>query len=593
MDERFTNFYVDYDIQDVTAANNARFSTSTPQLSFTDVSKLVAKNSMDIEFPRFTFEHNFNVLDGTLSPLEVEGSVPITVPYFNNTLSNENGVYDTVPSLQIDFTRSHSSFAFELHFIDNPPIELEMTFWDIEGYLINRFTVNVDKTPFIIYKDVYEYTKILIRFTKTIPKRYVKLKYIKFGTTITWDETNVKDASIVQQTDRLSKSLAIDTLSFSVIDVAGKLNLGNTNGMHRYFQRDQVLYPYEIVSQYNKQGVYETTKIYLGKYYLKTFSENSNLGKMTCQSYLGLMDDVTFYGGEVYNGKEAGKVIEAIFATMGYENYVIDDITYNQLLYGTITPKSCRNALTDVLFACHSVIDSHNLEYVEIKKSTTIKRPDIEKEKKFSTSAKKNDYVYGVDIKYTNYVLESESKEIAKGTYGVGTHTVYFSQPYTQMTINTGTIIQQTTYSITFTLNASAEVIIMGKGYTTTTSIAQVTQDKLQAGQMEKTQSYNTTLLNATQAEALAEEILHYLSYDLTITVKFLADDNTMSDFHIVENPVDRFSNYYGMFTKRNLNLTGGFIDTATLVGSSIYEPLVPYARSNNYEIYAGGTALI
>ena len=590
---RLTNFYLDYDIQDVTAAGNASFIQPTDQQSFTRVQNLTNKESMDIEFPRFTFEHNFNILDGSLQPLEVEGSVPITVPFFNATLSDEDGEYTSIPSIEINFSRTHSSFAFEFHFVDNHPIEMRMSFWDADGYLLDRFTTAVDKLTFITYHDVYEYSRILIEFTKTLPYRYVKLKYIKFGTTITWDETNVQNASLIQQTDRLSKSLAIDTLSFTVIDVAGSLNLGNTNGMHRYFQRDQVMYPYEIIQQLNDDGEYETTKIYLGKYYLKTFSESSNLGKMTCQSYLGLMDDITFYGGAVYNGIKAGVVIDKIFEAMGYENYEIDDETYNQLLYGTITPKSCRNALTDVLFATHSVIDSHNLDYVDIKKSTLIKRPDLLKVNKFSTSTKKNDYIYGVDVKYTMYTQETEAKEIAKGTYDAGTHTVYFTSPYTGMTINTGTIDSQSTYSITFTISASAEVIITGYGYTTTTSIAQATVDHLQAGETEKTTSYTTTLLNATQAKELAEKILEYLSYDLTISVKFLADDNVMSDFHIVENPVDQFSNYYGMFTKRSLDLTGGFIDTATLVGSTIYEPLLPYARESNYELHAGGTALI
>lgn len=593
MDERFTSFYLDYEIQDVTAAGNAAITTVDQQQSFTRPQSIVSKSSLEIEFPRFTFEHNFNVLDGTLRPLEVEGSVPITVPYFNKVLSDENGEYSTVPSIQIDFTRPHSSFAFMLYFVDDPPLEIEMTFWDNEGYILTRFTEEVTSNIHTSYHDVNMYSRILIRFTKTIPKRYVKLKYLKFGTTITWDETNVQNGSIVQQTDRMSKQLAIDTLSFTVIDVAGKLNLGNSSGMHRYFQRDQVMYPYEIIEELNNNGEWVTTKVSLGKYYLKTFSEDTNLGKMTCQSYLGLMDDITFYGGKIYNGERAGKVIDDIFATMGFTNYEIDSVTYNQLLYGTITPKSCRNALTEVLFACHSVIDSHNLDHVEIKKSTTVKKPDLLKRKKFSTSTKKNDYIYGVDVKYTTYTQDSARKEIAKGTYSAGTHTIYFTQPYTGMIINTGTINSQSTYSVTFTLASSTQVILQGYAYSTTTSIAQATQDKLDAGQTEKTQAFTTTLLNATQAAELAEKLLHYLSYDLTISVKCLADNNDMADFHVVENAVDRFSNYYGMYTKRSLDLTGGFIDTATLVGSTIYEPLVPYARQNNAEIHAGGEALI
>ena len=102
---RLTNFYLDYDIQDVTAAGNASFIQPTDQQSFTRVQNLTNKESMDIEFPRFTFEHNFNILDGSLQPLEVEGSVPITVPFFNATLSDEDGEYTSIPSIEINFPR--------------------------------------------------------------------------------------------------------------------------------------------------------------------------------------------------------------------------------------------------------------------------------------------------------------------------------------------------------------------------------------------------------------------------------------------------------------------------------------------------------
>ena len=593
-DERLTNFYVDYDIQDVTAARDSSFSTPDTQQYFTNIASLVNRFSPDIEFSRFTFEHNFNILDGSLRPLEVDSQVPITVPYFNKTLSDINGDYATAPSILVNFSKPHSSFAFMFYFIDNHPIEMELTFWDPQDMLITRFTCVVDSLTYTTFHDVYGYQKMLVRFTKTIPKRYIKLKYIKYGTVITWDETNVRNASIVQQVDRMSKSLTIDTLSFTVIDVAGKLNLGNTAGMHRYFQRNQVMYPYEVITtDTSETNVQET--INLGKYYLKDFSESKNLGKMGSQSYLGLMDDITYYGGEVYNGKKAGLVIKDIFYTMGLEDdqFHIDNVTYNQLLYGTITPKSCRKALNEILFATHSVIDSHNLEYVEIKKSTAIQKPDLTKANKFSTSTKKNSYVFGVDVKYKTYGIESERKEVAKGTYTKGTYTLYYTSPYSGLIINTGVINNQTTYSVTFTVNSTAEVIISGYAYTTTESIARATQTSLQAGEKESIQTFSTSLVNGEQALELAGKLLEYLSYDLTINIKMMAEDNDMEDFHIVENPVDRFNNYYGMFTKRSLDLTGGFIDTATLIGSTIKEPLVPFARSSNYELFAGGTVLI
>lgn len=594
-DERLTNFYVDYDIQDVTAAKDSSFTTPDSQQYFTEISKLVDRFSPDIEFPRFTFEHNFNILDGSLYPLEVDAQVPITVPYFNTILSDDDGEYGTAPSILINFSKPHSSFAFMFYFLNNHPLEMELTFWDAEDMLIARFTCNIDSLTYTTFYDVYGYQRMLVRFTKTIPKRYIKLKYIKYGTVITWNETNVRDANIIQQVDRMSKNLSIDNLSFTVIDVAGKLNLGNTSGMHRYFQRNQIMYPYEVIEVVNTDGTITSSKANLGKYYLKTFSESSNLGKMGSQSYLGLMDDITYYGGEVYNGKKAGLVIKDIFYTMGLEDdqFKIDDVTYNQVLYGTITPKSCRKALNEVLFAVHSVIDSHNLEFIEIKKSTAIQKPDLTKSNKFSTSTKKNDYVYGVDVKYKTYGIESERKEVAKGTYTKGTYTLYFTTPYSDLVINTGTIDSQSTYSVTFTVNNTSEVIISGYGYTTTESIARVTQNSLQAGEKESIQTFSTSLVDGTQALELAKKLLEYLSYDLTINVKILADDNDMEDFHIIENSVDIFNNYYGMFTKRSFDLTGGFIDTATLVGSTVKEPLVSFARSDTHELYAGGEALI
>lgn len=595
MDERFTNFYLDYDIEDVTAARDASFPSPADQQSFTHIQGSVDRDSLELTFPRFTFEHNFNVLDGSLQPLETEGNVPIVVPYFNKTLSDSDGYYSNVPSLEITFSRVHSSFAFMFYFIDDFPLEMELTFWDMHDELISKFTCEVDRFDYTTFHDVYGYAKILIKFTKTLPKRYVKLKYIKFGTVITWDETNIQNGTIVQQSDRMSKQLAIDTLSFTVVDVAGKLNLGNTAGMHRYFQRDQIMYPYEIIETPQADGSYLEEKINLGKYYLNTFSENSNLGKMTAQSYLGLMDAIIFYDGEMYNGELAGHVIEDIFTTMGLEseNYTIDSATYNQPLYGTITPKKCREALKDVLFATHSIINSHNLEHIEIKKSTVIQKPDIQKGKKFSTSTKKNDYCYGVNVKYTTYSKESEPKEISKGTYEAGTHTVYFSSPCADLSINRGTIISQSTYACTFTVPSAGEVIFTGYAYATATSIAKATRLNLEAGEVESVKSFTTNLLNAQQAEVLAAQLLEYLSYDLTITVKALAMDNDMEDFHIVENPVEMFSDYYGMFTKRSINLTGGFISTDTLIGSTIFEPIVPFARSANYELYAGGETII
>lgn len=699
--DRLTNFYVDYNIEDTTAKEDATFVTEDEQQYFTNISRLVYPNTK-VTLDRFTFEHNFNILDGSRSEMEnnsnneltfsyvsrivnsiifeedtdcaisansssrvdhevseysksvlldaghyyltgcpangsdstykmsaggvidygngaeftlseqTEVTLTITIaenyfaeglifypvisqtepsyvqqiiPYFNDTLSDSEGEYEENPKITINFTREHASIAFRMLFIDDHPLEVKMTFYNLEGDMLTSFYQPIVSNAVLVERDVDGYAKIELEFTKTLPNRYVKMTSFIFGVVITWDETNVRNATLVQQIDRLSKNIAIDTLSFTVIDVTSDLNLGNPEGMHRYFQNNQYMLPYEVVNG---------RTIQLGKYYLKTFSESTNLGKMSAQSYLGIMDEVTFNDGEVYNGTQAGTVIEQIFYAMGLSDYTIDAETYEQPLYGTITPKSCRKALNEVLFATNSVINAHDMENIIIKKTSQVQRPDIPRDSKFTTTVAKKNYTFGVDVKYTSYIKDEEPKEIIKATYEAGTHTVYFTQPYTNLSIEGATIDTEHTnfYYVTFTVSdvLEQEVTISGYGYSTITNSQKATQNKLKAGEEEKIVNYNTNLCNQKTAKELATKILTYLNYDLTIKIKWLADGNDMGDLHIVENPVLDFNDYYGVFTKRSFDLTGGFIDTAEMDGTTLKHSFYKYMReeADGIEVYSG-----
>lgn len=701
-DDRLTNFYVDYNIEDTTAKQDATFSTEDGQQYFTNLSRLRYTNK-NLSLKRFTFEHNFNILDGNRSEMEnnsdnelsfinmtyVDNSIiyeeqddctveansssnvehaeshytkqveltagtyyltgcpaggsdrgyklsvdiigvvdygegatftlsetttvtltitiaknyfaeglifyPVitktespyvktVVPYFNDTLSDMDGEYEENPKVLITFTREHSSIAFVMRFLDDHPLEAQFTFYDLENDMITTFLQPIFSNEVLVEHDVEGYAKIEIEFTKTAPGRYIKFTSFIFGVVITWDETNVRNATLVQQTDRLSKNISIDTMTFTVIDVTSDLNLGNPQGMHRYFQKNQYMLPYETVNG---------RKIALGKYYLKTFSESTNLGKMSAQSYLGIMDDNTFYDGEVYDGKRAGEVIEDIFYTMGLNDYTIDAQTYEQPLYGTITPKSCRKALNEVLFACNSVINAHDMENIIIKKTSEVQRPDIPKDSKFTTSVTKKSYTYGVEVKYTSYVQEETIKEIIKADYEAGTHTVYFTTPYTDYTIEGATLDEEATYYVTFTVTTPGEIVLSGYGYTTVTNSQKATQDKLKAGEEQKIVSYSTNLCNLTTAKELANKILTYLNYDLTVKIKWLADGNDMGDRHIVQNPVEWFNDYYGVFVKRSFDLTGGFIDTAEMDAKAFKEHLYKFAKDPDPELYTGEDGII
>ena len=68
-DERLTNFYVDYNIEDTTAKQDAVFSTEDGQQYFTNLGRMIYPNNK-VKLDRFTFEHNFNILDGSRTEME-------------------------------------------------------------------------------------------------------------------------------------------------------------------------------------------------------------------------------------------------------------------------------------------------------------------------------------------------------------------------------------------------------------------------------------------------------------------------------------------------------------------------------------------
>ena len=58
-----------------------------------------------------------------------------------------------------------------------------------------------------------------------------------------------------------------------------------------------------------------------------------------------------------------------------------------------------------------------------------------------------------------------------------------------------------------------------------------------------------------------------------------------MTNWKVIENAIPSYNNYIGVYSKRNLDLTGGFIDMATLIGYQNDRDQYYYADT---ELYAG-----
>ena len=567
---RRTEFGIKYDLSDVKAANDAEL-TPTHQKSFADIDLLLE----DIPFyNQMTLEHNYCVLDGEQDEFD---DSPDNVSYFSDTMSDEDGNFSVNPTLIIDFTATHSSVGLTFRFVETYPSKINVK-WYQDSALLYNGTYNVTELEQIIIQPIQNYNHIEVTFLKTaIPYRYIKLCFLRFGILLNWNELTVKTAKLVQQQDILSKQLPINSLTFDIVDTKGDTSIGNKDGIQQFFQKSQAMFPYEII---------DGNVIQLGKYYLDKFSNEKVLTKINAVSIIGLLDEIQFEEGLMYNGETAKNVIDSIMQVAGIEDYDIDAITQAQLLYGTITPTSCRNALQQVLFACGSIIDVTDVEKIHIKKMSSVVTNNITKQAKFSTKVTKTSYVSGVKVKYNLYSLDEQNTgtSLTKGIYPAGTNKIVYNEPHVNYAITVGTITDSSLYYVIFTLAEESEIEITADSYLKVENSIQSDRPFIEAGESVNVVEVSTNLCNYATAKELSTKLLEYYGYRLELNVKHLAFDNVMNYSHVIENIRPAMDNYIAMYTQRSLDLAGGMIDTAKLIG--YFDDSSYYYYATDYDNY-------
>ena len=595
--DRITYFECQYDLINNTAMGDAEFSSS-PVKDFCDIDDLVTENA---DYNYMTMEHNYSVLDGSLD----EFADSFETPYFSSMRSPlTDNTYDEAtyeiyqelgfnypketdpedwsnPYLSISFSQPQNCYGITFNFEADYPLEIKISSTDSNG-LILHYYFHPNNKYYVADLEVLDITDIDIEFTELMQSRYVKLKSILFGRVMYWDETDIRTGSLLLDTDIISDKISINTLNFDIIDKNNQYNIANKNGLHRYFQKRQNVYTYEWLNG---------TKYFLGKYFLDNFSWDANLVKLNCVSYIGLLDDVNYNDGDVYNGTKAGILIEDILAKAGITQYTIDTDTYNSLVYGTIKPGTCRQALREILFAVNSTVNSTSEDGIVISKINESILGTVKRNLKISTKIIQNDYTYGVEMDYVTYKLNSTDLQniVDAQEYPAGVNTVTFNNMYSNVTITadgqTITPIVLKKYYCVFELEDDAAVTITGNAWEETQSSITVTNPYIEAGETPTIKKYNSTLCDAKLATEKAKLLLNYFKYRLTLDIQTLAEDYNMDGRYWIENPNKYQGNFIAWYTSRNFDLTGGFVDTAKLIG--YYYSEYDYYYTDN-ELFAG-----
>lgn len=545
-----TSFEVQYDLIDTSATTDGTY-TATYEDAWADIDQLATGVTAPTEAA--TWEHNYFVLDGTMTGLTTDPTYG-----FLSKLSGADGTFTDAMTITDTFTQNHTSAGINFLFSGWYPGKITITWYDLGGNRIAQETFYPDALGYFAASQVSNYGKVEITFAQVNPYSRVRVLRIQHGKMYTWGEEEIKTAKSTEEVDMLSDTIPIGKLTFELHDGGDEFNLGNIKGLHNVLQKGQEARAYEYI---------DGTRLFLGKWYFNANTSSGNTTSITMQDSLCLLDATDYTGGTVYDGTTyAGDVIDDIMETCGITGYEVDEDTAGTRLYGALKPMTCRKALREVLFATDSIIQASGLEDIVIRKRSKEVASTIHRNRKFSTSMTKNEYITDVTVQYSEYVPAEDAEQISEAEYDGGTVTIRFDSPVVPGSITatasagTATITEQHAFYVTVTLSSACTLTLTGRKYTENKLAATAAIEEIEAGSVRKAKSFTGTLMNYRMAKRKAAAALEYYQLRNSITVECIgtADDHC-GDWIEVENPEPEYSNLVAGAEKVETDLTGGF----------------------------------
>lgn len=529
-----------------------------------------------------TFELNQFILDGSKSVLPEN---PNDIAFWSEALSKDGCTFETDPKITVTFQEQHTSAAITLYFEDEPPAELKITWYTIAGTKLITETFYPDSLIYVCNNQVQNYGKIEIEFVRTsFPQRYIKIQYILYGKYIVWDKDMIQTAKVQEDIDVTSASLSINEADISIVDMNDDFDAENENGAWNSVQKTQ-----EVTLSEFKNG----NMIPMGAFFINDFSFSKNIAKFKLVDVVGLLDKYTFYEGQIYNNVRAEVILNAIFATAGIKKYTIDEEVGNILLSGYLAIQTCRKALQQVCFACGAVADDSRSDTIKVYKPDRYVKSTVGTDRKFNGNTKVSleKYISGVNIEMKNYALEEKTSDIYKKTLPTGDTKITFSSPYlpSSITASAGTLKEVKTNYLIINMPAAGQCHITGIKYANTTFSYEKRVDKIEAGETENIKKYSgCTIYNADILPDIAAYLLDYHALRKKVGMKYLVNLEQVGNWANINSIGGKTSTT--LIESQTLDLTGGFIATATCRGYSV---VVTENYFAGVELYTGGDVII
>lgn len=557
-----------FGLYDVTAKDDAQLTANDKQ-TFCNLDELQEENVNEVKYA--TLEKNYFNLDGSKVLLDYTSRATGT-GLWSKSMSDSKGLFQTPPTLVINFSQSHSSNGLTFQFSeDNYCSDLNIKYYN-GSTLIKDLNFTPNQSTYFCSEIVENYNKIVVTFKKTNnPYRYLKLINIIYGQNRVFEPSEITSANILEEIDPLSNEISINTLEFSIFSRDESFNMLNPKGIYKLLQSRQMFKVYEMN---------DGKEMDMGTFYLDEWkNETEAISNMKAIDLIGLLDKTTYYGGIFYD-EQVDIILIRILETANMDEHTItfDDDNLRKIhLSGYIPICTHREAIQQVLFSAGLVADCSRSKKIKIYKlkDSNVKNIPYSRKKQDSETIELNDIVTGVQVtshQYlynTNTQVYSEKKELYNADLDTGEHFIKFSEPVYGITVEGATLLDFSCAYAKVNVATKGNVKIEGYEYY---HITKVYESKIEVKDNEKEnvlQVTDATLISDNNAKEVADRILNYYQNTYKMNVEFKIDDESISDTAIVETLYNQ--KLKGNIKKLDIDLTGGFIANASIIGS-LYE---------------------
>lgn len=494
---------INYGLFDVTAADDSTQTCSDVQ-PFADVTVI---NTPDLDNltvePWATLETNQWILDGSKKAFSDEPSEE-TFGLWSLSMSGDDCNFETPVVLTCTFTEPHTTVGVTFIFredSDEYANSVKVQYYNSSNALIDTKTYAPDRPNYFASGLVEDYTKITCTFYGTsLPNRYLKLTEIKFGAVKIFDEDSIISAQILEEVAPTGSELTINTLEFTVYTT--DFALLDPNGVYAALQQKQAINAKIDGADF-------------GTFFLdEPESEDDDTTTFKCIDFVGVIDLTNFMGG-IYSGKTVSSLIGEIMTSAGVlaSEYQLDATLASKTVDGYIPICTHREALQQVAFAIGAVVDCSRGKKIKIYPAPTTSSGTITHDEKFDGhKVKFTSLVTGVEVTAHKYTVSSDTSSAFEGTLSVGTHTITFSSPYTNLSVTGGTLQESGVNYAVVNVTTAGEVKISGKQYVDNTSVVGVYVAELPANAKPNVISCDesATLVSLSNASEIAQRLYDY-----------------------------------------------------------------------------------